>query len=203
MLIWMRQIWLSLAFGSMSAVFCMPAYAGIFSEVVTFNSKSIAGNEFIAWLPQGSLPSDAVLLTVSVNATLNASVQDTFANDLTIYVDRLPLFGSGGRLQVGGTSNLQAANRLFWANGNSADPGTTVIDTKDITNFNIAIGDAQVWYGNGFGMNGTSGEFSGSLSLTYFSSVPEPGSFCLLFVLGVVFSSFFFGRILMAPASAR
>jgi hypothetical protein len=163
----------------------------VFTETITFSNKSMAGNEFFAWLPQGTLPSDATLLTVSVNATLNESVLDTFANDLTIYVDRLPLFGLGGRLQVGGTSNLQAANRLAWANGSSADPGTTVIDTKNVSALNINIGDAQVWYGNGFGLVGTSGVFTGTLQLTYVSAVPEPSSTAMIVIAVITGAGFF------------
>lgn len=158
------------------------AWAEIFTNSITFSNQAMNRSEFFVWIPQDTLPTDATLLTVSVNATLNQSVLDTFANDLTIYVDRLPLFGLGGRLQVGGTSNLQAANRLAWANGDSATPGTTVVDTKDVSAFNIGISDAQVWYGNGFGLDGSSAVFSGTLTLTYFSAVPEPSTFYLLAV---------------------
>jgi hypothetical protein len=183
-----------------STCFCRASVtqADVFTETISFSNKPMAGNEFFAWLPQGSLPSDATLLTVSVNATLNESVLDTFANDLTIYVDRLPLFGLGGRLQVGGTSNLQAANRLTWANGASAVAGATVIDSKNISALNVNIGDAQVWYGNGFGLQGTSGVFTGTLQLTYVSAVPEPSSGLLVAIaIGfVVGRLFIFGRML-------
>ncbi|MEQ1825388.1 MAG: PEP-CTERM sorting domain-containing protein [Pirellula sp.] len=179
---------------------CVPARADIFTETITFTDKTMAGNEFFPWLLQDSLPADATLLTVSVNATLNASELDTFANDLTIYVDRLPLFGLGGRLQVGGTSNLQAANRLAWANGNSSTPGTTVIDSKNVSGLNVSIGDAQVWYGNGFGLNGTSGRFTGTLQLTYFSAVPEPGSMALV---GVSMSACLVGGLLRVRRRRR
>lgn len=156
------------------------ASADIVTKTLTFTNQTLSEFQFIPWLPQDSLESDARLLTVSVNATLLASTLDTFSNDLTIYVDRLPLFGSGGRLQVGGTSNLQAANRLAWANGASQIAGTTVIDTKDVSSFNISIADAQVWYGNGFGGQGNAGTFTGSVSLTYFTAVPEPASIALV-----------------------
>ena len=165
---------------------CKTASAAIVTKTLAFSNQTLTEFQFIPWLPQDSLESDARLLTVSVNATLLASTLDTFANDLTIYVDRLPLFGSGGRLQVGGTSNLQAANRLMWANGALADPGTTVIDMKDVSALNISIADAQVWYGNGFGGPGNSGTFTGSVSLTYFTAVPEPSS-TLLVSLGIAY----------------
>ncbi len=159
---------------------CGTTYAAIVTKSLSFSNQTLTEFQFIPWLPEGSLESDARLLTVSVNATLDASTLDTFANDLTIYVDRLPLFGSGGRLQVGGTSNLQAANRLAWANGASQTAGTTVIDSKDVSSFNISIADAQVWYGNGFGGAGNSGTFTGTVSLTYFTAVPEPASIALV-----------------------
>ena len=66
------------------------------------------------------------LTGVSVNATLNASTAYTYADDLCIYVDAAPL-STGGLLQVGGFSNLTAAQRVSWANGGSSAPGTTVI----------------------------------------------------------------------------
>lgn len=159
---------------------CRTTHGEIVTKSLSFSNQTLTEFQFIPWLPQDSLESDARLLTVSVNATLLASTLDTFANDLTIYVDRLPLFGSGGRLQVGGTSNLQAANRLAWANGASQTAGTTVIDSKDVSAFNISIADAQVWYGNGFGSAGNSGTFTGTVSLTYFTAVPEPTSIALV-----------------------
>jgi PEP-CTERM motif len=166
------------------AVFVFAAFgnllrADVFTNTITFSNKPMQRSEFFVWIPQDSLPSDATLLTVSVNATLNESVMDTFASDLTVYVDRLPLFGSGGRLQIGGTSNLQAPNRLAWANGHSATPGTTVEDTKDVSIFNIGLSDAQVWYGNGFGFEGSSAVFTGTLTLTYSAAVPEPSGLLL------------------------
>jgi len=160
---------------------CSTTYADIVTKSLSFSNQTLTEFQFIPWLVEGSLESDARLLTVSVNATLLATaLNDTFANDLTIYVDRLPLFGSGGRLQVGGTSNLQAANRLAWANGANQTAGTTVIDSKDVSSFNISIADAQVWYGNGFGGTGNSGTFTGTVSLTYFTAVPEPASIALV-----------------------
>lgn len=168
---------------------CNTATAEIVTKILPFSNQTLTELQFIPWLTQDSLESDARLLTVSVNATLLASTLDTFANDLTIYVDRLPLFGSGGRLQVGGTSNLQAANRLAWANGANSVAGTTVIDTKDVSSFNISIADAQVWYGNGFGGSGNSGTFTGTVSLTYFTAVPEPGSITLV-CLGIACMAF-------------
>ena len=77
---------------------CNTVSAAIVTKTLAFSDQTLTEFQFIPWLPQDSLEPDARLLTVSVNATLLASTLDTFANDLTIYVDRLPLFGSGGRL---------------------------------------------------------------------------------------------------------
>ena len=171
---------------------CSHSRADIITSTITFSNQTLGGFEFVDWLRQGSLPSDAMLLTVSIDVTLNASVNETFANDLTIYVDRLPIFGTNGRLQVGGASNLNTVERLSWANGNSDQPGTTVFETKNLASRLVRLGDAQVYYGNGYnGTLGTSGEFSGSVSLTYFTAVPEPASMTLV-LLGSVMAGLTF-----------
>lgn len=72
------------------------------------------------------------LTAASVNATLNASTSFTYADDLCIYVDALPL-STGGLLQVGGFSNLSAQKRFSWPNGGSSAPGTTVSGTVTLT----------------------------------------------------------------------
>lgn len=67
----------------------------------------------------------AILRRVSVNATLNASVAYTYADDLAFYLD-IPPLSTAGRLQIGGFSNLSATTRLSWPNGGSNAPGATV-----------------------------------------------------------------------------
>lgn len=93
------------------------------------------------------------LTAASVNATLNASTSFTYADDLCIYVDALPL-STGGLLQVGGFSNLSAQQRYFWPDGGSSAPGTTVSGTVTPTNalsFTGTAADAAIWLGNGYG----------------------------------------------------
>jgi len=125
------------------------------------------------------------LTGVSVNATLNASTNYTYADDLCVYVDPAPL-STGGLLQVGGFSNLNATQRLGWANGGSDAPGTTVIDAKSVNAivFSGSATDPIIWLGNGYGAAGTSGTWTGSITLVGVNAVPAPGALALLGVAG-------------------
>lgn len=128
------------------------------------------------------------LTGVSVNATLTASTADTYADDLCIYVDVVPL-STGGLLQVGGFSNLSAQQRYFWANGGSPAPGTTVSGTVNLTtplSFTGTASDAAIWLGNGYGATGTSGTWSGSITLIGVNAIPAPGALALLGAAGLV-----------------
>ena len=125
------------------------------------------------------------LTGVSVNATLNASTNYTYADDLCVYVDAAPL-STGGLLQVGGFSNLNAAQRVSWANGGSDAPGTTVIDAKSVNAivFSGSATDPIIWLGNGYGASNTSGTWTGSITLVGVNAVPAPGALALLGVAG-------------------
>jgi len=127
------------------------------------------------------------LTGVSVNAVLTASTSFTYADDLCLYVDPLPL-ATGGLLQVGGFSNLNATERIFWANGASSAPGTTVIDTVTLGTplvFTGSASDAAVWLGNGYGGSGTSGTWTGSMTLIGVEAIPAPGAVALLGLAGL------------------
>ena len=126
------------------------------------------------------------LTGVSVNATLNASTNFTYADDLCVYVDIAPL-GTGGLLQVGGFSNLGASQRVTWANGGSSAPGTTVIDSKSVNPivFGGSAADAKIWLGNGYGASGTSGTWTGSITLIGVNAVPAPGAIALVGLAGL------------------
>lgn len=122
------------------------------------------------------------LTGVSVNATLNGTAGDTFANDLCVYVRRPPL-GPFGLVQVGGFSNLNAQQRYSWANGDSDEIGTTVIDTRMLVTpltFAGTSADPAVWLGNGWGGTGSSGTWTGSITLIGVSVVPAPGALALV-----------------------
>ena len=127
------------------------------------------------------------LTGVSINVTLNASVAYTYADDLCVYVDFLPL-STAGLLQVGGFSNLSAAQRFFWANGGSSAPGTTCIDSKSVNPISFAgtSADPTIWVGNGYGAAGTSGTWTGTVTLHGVSAVPAPGAMALLGLGGLV-----------------
>ncbi len=128
------------------------------------------------------------LTGVSVNATLTASTSFTYADDLTIYVANEPL-ATGGLLQVGGFSNLSAQQRYSWPNGASSAPGTTVSGTVNLTtalSFAGTAADAAIWLGNGYGAAGTSGTWTGSITLIGVDVIPAPGALALLGAVGLV-----------------
>lgn len=155
-----------------------------------FSGLTLAGFEFLQVAGPLGGPVFGTLTSVSVNATLDASIDYTYGDDLTIYVDPLPL-SSGGLLQVGGFSNLSAAARYSWANGASSAPGTTIVDTVFLTTpitFTGGAADAAIWLGNGYGASGTEGTWSGSITLTGLSTtapVPEPTSLALMALGGL------------------
>lgn len=150
--------------------------------VINFTNFTQIGFNF-AQLVGGLQPLATGTLTgISVNATLNASVAETYADDLTVYVDVLPLT-AGGALQVGGFSNLGAAERRAWANGGSDVPGTTVIDTVTLNTpllFTGTSADPVIWLGNGYGAAGTSGTWTGSVTLIGITAIPTPGAAALM-----------------------
>jgi MYXO-CTERM domain-containing protein len=125
------------------------------------------------------------LTGVSVNATLNASTNYTYADDLCVYVDPAPL-STGGLLQVGGFSNLGATQKVTWSNGGSDAPGTTVIDAKSVNPivFSGSAADPIIWLGNGYSAASTSGTWSGTITLIGVNAVPAPGALALLGVAG-------------------
>ena len=152
---------------------------------VTFTNQTWTGFNFSDLSTQfGGFT--GTLTGVSVNATLNATVSFTYADDLCVYVDAAPL-STGGLLQVGGFSNLQAAQRLSWANGGSSSPGTTVIDSKSVNaiSFSGTSADATIWLGNGYGAAGTSGTWTGSITLIGVDAVPAPGAIALVGLAGL------------------
>ena len=151
---------------------------------VTFTNQTWTGFNFTDLTAQfGGF--SGTLTGVSVNATLNASTNYTYADDLCVYVDPAPL-STGGLLQVGGFSNLNAAQRVSWANGGSDAPGTTVIDAKSVNAivFSGSATDPIIWLGNGYGASGTSGTWTGSITLVGVNAVPAPGALALLGVAG-------------------
>ncbi len=162
------------------SVAAIAALAGTANADVTvnFTNQTFVGFNFNEIFAPGTLT--GTLTGVSVDAVLNASVAFTYADDLCVYLDEIPL-STGGQLQVGGFSNLSALERIFWANGASDLPGTTVIDSVTLGTPILMDGNlASVWLGNGYGAAGTSGTWTGSVTLLGVDVVPAPGAFALL-----------------------
>ena len=152
---------------------------------VTFTNQTWTGFNFTDLSAQfGGFT--GTLTGVSVNATLTASTAYTYADDLCVYVDVAPL-STGGLRQVGGFSNLNALQRVSWANGGSSAPGTTVIDSKSVNaiSFSGTSADATIWLGNGYGASGTSGTWTGSITLIGVNAVPAPGAIALVGLAGL------------------
>ncbi len=169
------------AIGALTAAVVSAASADV---TYTFTNQVWTGWNFNEAYAAGSLT--GTLTGASVNATLNASTLYTYADDLCIYVAGSPL-ALGGMLQCGGFSNLNATQRYGWANGASNAPGTPVSGTVNFTTgINMAANPPMsIWIGNGYGAAGTSGTFTGSITLLGVSAVPAPGAIALLGLVGL------------------
>jgi hypothetical protein len=145
--------------------------AGAASADITVPLADFVATGFQFFDVEGANPGEFIfgnLTGASVNAVLTASTNFTYADDLCIYVDVLPL-SNGGLLQCGGFSNLSASQRYFWPNGGSSAPGTVVSGTVNFASsifIDQALLDApRVWIGNGYGASGTSGTWTGTVTL--------------------------------------
>jgi len=152
---------------------------------VYFPNQSFSGFQFVPAVNYEVAPVVGTLTGATIDVVLTASTAYTYCDDLCVYVDVLPL-STGGLLQVGGFSNLGAAQRLSWANGGSSVPGTPVIDTKSVNPIVFGgLGQPNIWVGNGYGASGTSGTWTGSITLIGVNAVPAPGAVALLGVAGL------------------
>ena len=174
----------------MKTAFLGASLAAIVGSVATanvtysFTNQTWTGFNFTEAYTAGGL--SGTLTGATVNATLNASVSYTYADDLCVYVAGSPL-ALGGALQCGGFSNLSAAQRYSWANGASNAPGTPVTGTVNFTTgINMTGSTNSVWIGNGYGAAGTSGTFTGSITLIGVNAVPAPGAIALVGLAGLV-----------------
>ena len=148
----------------------------------TFTNQVWTGFNFNEAYAAGSLT--GTLTGASVNAVLNASTNYTYADDLCIYVAGSPL-ALGGMLQCGGFSNLSATQRYSWANGGSNAANTPVSGTVNFTTgIDMAANSTMsIWIGNGYGAAGTSGTWTGTITLI--GVVPAPGAIALLGLAGL------------------
>ncbi len=161
------------------------AVASAASADVTYSldNTSFNGFNFAEAFAAGSLSGS--LTGASINVTLNASTSYTYADDLAIYVISGQL-ALGGALQCGGYSNLQAAQRYFWPNGGSSAPGTTSVGSVSFASaVDMSGGNLTVWIGNGYGASGTSGTWTGTITLHGVSAVPAPGALALVGLAGL------------------
>lgn len=156
----------------------------------TLTNKSFAGFSFDQFVDYTAFNIVGTLTGASINVTLNSSTSYTYADDLCVYVDVEPL-ETGGLLQIGGFSNLNAAQRYSWPNGGSSAAGTTSIGSVNLTtalNFtgNKAV-DGTIWIGNGYGAAGTAGTWTGTVTLRGVNmvAVPAPGAVALLGLAGL------------------
>ncbi len=156
---------------------------------VTLTNQTFTGFNFSQFVDYTQYNIVGSLTGAAINVTLDASVAYTYADDLCVYVDVEPL-STGGRLQIGGFSNLSASQRYFWPNGGSSAPGTTSIGSVSLTSALSFTGDkavdGTVWIGNGYGAGGTSGTWSGTVTLFGVDAVavPAPGALALLGLAG-------------------
>ena len=177
------------------ACFGLLASASNAAVTYTFTGQTWMGFNFNEAYPAGALT--GTLTAVSVNATLNASTNYTYSNDLAVYVAGSPL-AVGGLLQVGGFSNLNATQRYSWDNGGSDAPNTPVSGTINLTTsilFNpTSNADMSIWVGNGYGAAGTSGTWTGTVTLEGLESasavaVPESGSLLPVMLVAVAMAA--------------
>ena len=188
---WNRRVVRPVILGS--ALACGAVNEARADIIINLNSLLANGTygpfQFDQALAPGSFT--GTLTSVSNNVTLTASTNYTYADDLAIYVAPLPLT-TGGLLQVGGFSNLVATQRRFWPNGGSSAVGTTSRTTTPVSlttplTFNSGTNANQaIWIGNGYGPAGTSGTWTGNLTLHGLTAgaapaaVPEPSSLAIL-----------------------
>ncbi|HEY0953491.1 MAG TPA: PEP-CTERM sorting domain-containing protein [Roseateles sp.] len=167
--------------------------ATVTASAITYNfsNLSFTGWQFLQIAGDLAGAVTGSLTGVSVNAVLNASSNATYANDLTLYVDPAP-FSKGGLLQVGGDSDLGAAERHAWANGGSAAAGTAVTGSVLLAtpiSFTGAASNLVVRLGNGYSDWEASGTWTGSITLTGLTTVaapvPEPSSLLLMALGGL------------------
>ena len=176
-----------LAAGVAAAALASAASADI---TVTLTNQTFTGFNFSQFVDYTQYNIVGSLTGASINVTLNASVAYTYADDLCVYVDIEPL-STAGFLQVGGFSNLSAAQRYSWPNGASSAAGTTSIGTVNFTTALAFTGDkavdGTVWVGNGYGAAGTSGTWTGTVTLHGVDAVavPAPGALALLGLAGL------------------
>lgn len=138
------------------------------SAQVTMNipSLNLESYEFSNLYAGGEL--QGTLTSVGINATLTASDDGTYADDLAFYVTPTSSLVAGGPLQIGGYDDLTTTGeRDYWSNGADDAPGTVVNDTYTLTTpLNFTTNPTyHVWLGNGYDSDSGLGTWS-NITLT-------------------------------------
>ncbi|MFM8817537.1 MAG: thrombospondin type 3 repeat-containing protein [Phycisphaerales bacterium] len=147
--------------GAVSALATAAASADV---TVSLGQLQAPGMHFLRIAAPGELV--GTLTGVTVSAVISVSVSKTYAQDLTVYVDALPLDGAG-QLQVGGFTPLaETATHLMWPSGDDFRWGTPVSGTVALP-APLALGGTPlaVFVGNGYGTPWASGTWTGSVTL--------------------------------------
>ena len=134
----------------------------------------------LPWIAKGTLPPGSILRSVSVNAIIEAADIDSWASDISAYIDPTPeVPGTAALLQVGGYGKIGTVTKMIgWANGQNG-PVNPVSDTKTSADwsglvvpfFNLGdvdLSTAQLSVGNDYG----GATWSGTITVEY--DIPEP-----------------------------
>lgn len=140
------------------------------STTIPFNSLVIESGMFFKLNEIGEF--QGTLTSVTINAVLDNSALETYANDLTVYITANGDINSTGLLQIGGYDDLYASQSFLWANGDSEEPGTPVSGTINLTTpINFDGTTYTVWLGNAYFEEGAGGIWSGTLTLNGLTEV--------------------------------
>ena len=119
---------------------------------VTYPTKTYTGGSVGVVFTSNQL--QGTLTSISMNATLSASVSSTYADDLTVIVTPTSNIATTPYiLQVGGYNTFGSApEKGTWSNGGSSTVGTVVNSTYTLTTpINFTTNSAySVWLGNGY-----------------------------------------------------
>lgn len=163
---------------------------------VNFNQLTISQYQYLDLTTLFSgFTATGTLTAVQACITLDGSGGLVRCDEFSVYLDPPPL-STGGLLQVGGFSNLSAAQRYFWSMGGSPLAGTTIQETVTLTSAIYVPADdptapAPRFY---FGNNSNAGAATWSGSVTFIGldgsggdpCVPAPGGVALLALGGLV-----------------
>ncbi len=136
-------------------------------------------------------PLTGQLTGVAVDLKLIAAENFTWGDDFTILAKLSGI--TAPALQAGGFSNLDATQRITWANGGSGDPNTIISDTQDLE-IPLSASQLSIFIGNGY-ESGGNGTWDGTFTLlgvnegaTGATAVPEPTSLAIfgIFVAGLL-----------------